>query len=401
MPSVRFEPIGEEIECGEDETVLDAAFREGYSLVHGCREGQCSACKCYLLEGEVSLKPYSTFALSDTEESQGYTLLCRALPDDDLVVELLHFDPDDYRLAHPIRDGRAEVTAVEALTHDITRARAARARAGGLRVHGRGSTSTSWVPGSDGAERRSFSMANLCDGRIELIIKRYTGGRFSGLLEEGAIAPGDELGFTGPYGAMRLKASDRAVLLAAGGSGMAPVLSLLRQLADEGSERRVRFVYGARTQADLFWLDEVAALGGRLVDFRFVPVLSDAEDDAAWEGERGFAHEALGRLLSGDGGLGVEFEAYVCGPPPMVEAAGEMLARRPRPARGAAQLRQVHDGRGGGRPRRAEGGLGRRCRHDHQRLSGAARTQDAAATTPSGASRGSSPPGAARRSTRM
>src|SRR6059036_3661747 len=74
---VRFEPIGEEIDCDEEETVLDAAFRQGYNLVYGCREGQCSACKCYLLEGEVALKPYSTFALSESEETNGYTLLCR------------------------------------------------------------------------------------------------------------------------------------------------------------------------------------------------------------------------------------------------------------------------------------------------------------------------------------
>src|ERR1700687_3984620 len=71
MATVNFEPIGEEVECEEDETVLDAAFRQGLSLVYGCREGQCSACKCFLLEGEVSLKRYSTFALSDAEEASG------------------------------------------------------------------------------------------------------------------------------------------------------------------------------------------------------------------------------------------------------------------------------------------------------------------------------------------
>jgi len=118
-PRVVFEPIGEEIDCDEEESVLDAAFRHGYNLVYGCREGQCSACKAYLLEGEVVLKPYSTFALSESEESNGYTLLCRAMPEEDLVVELLHFDPDNYKLEHEIRDGRGIVRAVEALTHDI------------------------------------------------------------------------------------------------------------------------------------------------------------------------------------------------------------------------------------------------------------------------------------------
>ena len=108
-PRVRFEPLGEEIECGTDETVLDAAFRQGYNLAYGCREGQCSACKCYLLEGEVDLKRYSTFALSDTERSNGYALMCRAMPERDVVIELLHYDPDNYRLENAIRDGVATV----------------------------------------------------------------------------------------------------------------------------------------------------------------------------------------------------------------------------------------------------------------------------------------------------
>src|ERR1700694_1022630 len=104
MATVHFEPIGEAIECEEDETVLDAAFRQGVSLVYRCREGECSACKCFLLEGEVSLKRYSTFALSDAEESSGYTLLCRAMPDTDLTVELLHVQ-ENYRLEHAIKQG--------------------------------------------------------------------------------------------------------------------------------------------------------------------------------------------------------------------------------------------------------------------------------------------------------
>src|SRR5579863_7732651 len=156
---IRFEPIGEEIDCGPSETVLEAAFRQGYNLAYGCREGQCSACKCYLLEGEVDLLPYSTFALTETEEANGYTLICRALPYEDLVIELLHVDPDGYRLEHPIRDGRAAVETVESLTHDIRLLR--------LRVHEPADFSfvpgqyvDLWVPGSEEA-RRSFSMANL------------------------------------------------------------------------------------------------------------------------------------------------------------------------------------------------------------------------------------------------
>ena len=252
-PRVVFEPIGEEIDCDEEESVLDAAFRHGYNLVYGCREGQCSACKAYLLEGEVVLKPYSTFALSESEETNGYTLLCRAMPEEDLVVELLHFDPDNYKLEHEIRDGRG----------DRHRGRGAHARhpaagAGGRRA-GRLLVPAGPVRGRVGPRvddaRRSFSMANLPgDGRIELIVKHYPGGRFSSLLD-GAIAVGDELRFTGPYGAFHLRESDRPMLMVAGGSGMAPILSLLRSLASEGSERTVRFFYGARSEQDLFYVD--------------------------------------------------------------------------------------------------------------------------------------------------
>jgi len=314
-PRVVFEPIGEEIDCDEEESVLDAAFRHGYNLVYGCREGQCSACKAYLLEGEVVLKPYSTFALSESEETNGYTLLCRAMPEEDLVVELLHFDPDNYKLEHEIRDGRGTVTAVEALTHDIRRLELEVAEPTDFSFLP-GQYVDVWVPGTDDA-RRSFSMANLPgDGRIELIVKHYPGGRFSSLLD-GAIAPGDELRFTGPYGAFHLRRGDRPVLMVAGGSGMAPILSLLRTLAAEGSDRKVRFLYGARTEQDLFYVGLIRELGGGLHDFNFVPVLSDTDR---------FVHEAAGEFL--ESGEMDDPEIYMCGPPPMIDAMIELATER-------------------------------------------------------------------------
>jgi propane monooxygenase reductase subunit len=320
-PRVLFEPIGEEIEVGEEETILEAAFRQGYNLAYGCREGQCSACKCYLLEGEVDLLPYSTFALSESEEANGYTLICRALPYEDLVVELLHFDPDNYRLEHPIRDGRADVECLEALTPDIRLLR--------LRVDQPADFSflpgqyvDLWVPGESDA-RRSFSMANLPgDGRIELMIKCYPGGRFSGLLED-SVAPGHTIRFTGPYGAFHLRRSRRPILMLAGGSGMAPILALVRQLAAERSDRMVRFFYGARMPEDLFYLDEIATLGRDLADFRFTPVVSEAAAEEAPDLIHGFVHELARRYLST--GEMEDFDAYMCGPPPMIDAAMEML----------------------------------------------------------------------------
>ncbi len=325
-PRVVFEPIGEEVECGEEESVLDAAFRHGFNLVYGCREGQCSACKAYLLEGEVVLKPYSTFALSESEESNGYTLLCRAMPEEDLVVELLHFDPDNYRLEHEIRDGRGVVTDVEALTHDISRLELEVSEPDDFSFLP-GQYVDVWVPGADDL-RRSFSMANMPgDGRIELIIKRYPGGRFSSLLD-GELQTGDELGFTGPYGAFHLRGGDRPILMVAGGSGMAPILSLLRSLSSQGSERPVRFFYGARTPADLFHVDLIRELGAGLADFEFVPVLSDTDR---------FVHEAAGEHLAS--GAMSDPEIYMCGPPPMIDAMIELATE----AHGIDEDRIFHD----------------------------------------------------------
>lgn len=324
-PRVTLQPIDEAIDCAPDETVLDAAFRQGYNLAYGCREGQCSACKCFLVEGEVALKPYSTFALSESEESNGYTLMCRAMPEQDLVVELLHYDPEAYRLEHPIREGRAEVAAVEALTHDITRLH--------LKViepedfaFKPGQYVDLHVPGAEGVTR-SFSMANVPgDGQIELIIKRYPGGRLSGMLD-GQIEPGQEIGFTGPYGAFHLRRSERPIVMIAGGSGMAPILALLRQLSSEGADRPVRFFYGARTEKDLFYGDLIAELGSKLSDFEFTPVV-----------ER-FVHEVVDEYLE-SGALGTkDVEGYMCGPPPMIDAAQDMLTGK----HGVSEQRIYHD----------------------------------------------------------
>ncbi len=294
---VRFEPIGEEIDCAGEETVLDAAFRQGYNLAYGCREGQCSACKCFLIEGEVALKPYSSFALSDSEQSSGYSLMCRAMPEQDLVVELLHYDPDNYRLETPIRDGVAVVETIEALADDISRVV--------LDAPG-----FSFAPGQfvdlhvdDG--RRSFSMANADAGRIELIVKRYPGGRFSGKLD-GQLGPGEKIAFTGPYGTLRIHDGDRPILMIAGGSGIAPVLSLLRQLEKDGCRRPVRLFFAARTP---FSMDTIEAL--RLGDFSCVAVTDRRTVEAVEE-------------LLGSGDLR-DPDVYMCGPPTLLEAAEAML----------------------------------------------------------------------------
>ncbi|MEA2855415.1 MAG: propane monooxygenase reductase component [Rhodospirillaceae bacterium] len=322
----RFEPVGIELEVDEDETILNAAFRQGVMLMHGCKEGQCSACKSFLLDGEVDLDRYSTFALPDFEEQEGYTLLCRAHAMSDVEIELLHYDEEAIRSGVPIVTATAEVETVESLTHDIRRLVLRLRDPEQLTFHA-GQYMDIAIPGHEG-EHRSFSMANTPGhpDHLEFMIKLYDGGRFSGLLANGnGIKVGDELTCTGPYGMFTLRdSSPRRLVFIGGGAGMAPIVSLLRSMAEKGTTRPATFYYGARTQDDLFGLDELERLGRDVPELSFVPALSEADSGGGWEGEQGLITDVVDRL---EADL-ADVDAYLCGPPPMVDAAIALLERR-------------------------------------------------------------------------
>jgi propane monooxygenase reductase subunit len=308
--TVRFEPVGIEMQADEDETILSAAFRQGIMLMHGCKEGQCSACKSFLLDGEVDLDRYSTFALPDLEEAEGWTLLCRAHAYSDLEVELINYDEDVLHGGTPPRTVSTIVEAVELLTADIW---SLELRPEEPLEFKPGQYVDIGIPGTD--EHRSFSMANTDAETLEFMIKQYPGGRFSGLLADGSIKPGDTLEVTGPYGVFTLRqTSPRRLLFIGGGAGMAPILSLLRSMKESGSQREAAYYYGARSEADLFHLEELAGL-----PCGFVAALS--ENSNGWSGETGLITDVVDRL---EGDL-TEVDAYLCGPPPMVDAAIALL----------------------------------------------------------------------------
>jgi propane monooxygenase reductase component len=317
---VRLEPVGIEFEVDEDETVLNGAFRQGLMLMHGCKEGQCAACKSFLLDGEVDLDRYSTFALPDYEQEEGWTLLCRAHALSDVEVELINYDEEILRSGIAQRTLSTNVEAVEPLTRDIRRL-VLRVADGEELMFYPGQYVDIRIPGTD--DYRSFSMAGLPSdrGRLEFMIKLYPGGRFSGLLADGELAEGDELEIRGPYGVFTLRnSSTRPLLFIGGGAGMAPILSLLRALVEQGSTRAAVYYYGAREKQDLFHLEEMTALADALSDFRFVPALSHQR----WEGASGLITDVVDRSERDLTGV----DAYLCGPPPMVDAAIELLVRR-------------------------------------------------------------------------
>ncbi|GAB92864.1 2Fe-2S iron-sulfur cluster-binding protein [Gordonia rhizosphera] len=315
---INFEPVDIEMEVSEDETILDAAFRQGIHLMHGCREGRCSACKSYMLDGDVQMDDYSTFACNEAEEAEGYVLLCRTYAYSDCEIELLNFDEDELLGGAPIQDIRTRIAAIEPLTRDIVSLRLDVIEPETFEFKP-GQYADLLIPGTD--QKRSFSIATTqsTPDRLEFLIKKYPGGLFAGLLDDG-LSPGDEIMVNGPYGSCTLRNGHVLPIVAiGGGAGMAPLLSLIRHIAEDEINRPVRFYYGARTAADLFCLDEIASLGEKIKDFTFTACLSESTADAP-EGVRVLGGNVTDIVNDNETDL-ARTEVYFCGPPPMVDAA--------------------------------------------------------------------------------
>jgi propane monooxygenase reductase subunit len=318
---VSFEPVGIEIEVDEDQTILRAAAEQGVMLMHGCKEGQCAACKSFVLDGDdIELDRYSTFALPDYEREEGYTLLCRAHVYEDVRIELLNYDEEMIRSGLPIQQAVAEVASIEAVTHDMRRLVLRLVEPREIKFFP-GQYVDITVPGTE--QSRSFSMANTSSretGELEFVIKIYPDGLFSHFLDT-ELKVGDRLDIQGPFGVFTLRDSEADLVFVGGGAGMAPILSLLRTMAERGVRRKATYYYGARRRRDLCFTEELRSLEDVLPGFRFVPALSEPTEEDAWDGEVGLVTDVVKRYEAKLAGA----HAYLCGPPPMVEAAMPVL----------------------------------------------------------------------------
>jgi propane monooxygenase reductase subunit len=245
----------------------------------------------------------------------------------------------------PIQQVTAEVVSKDPVTHDMRHLVLRLVEPGEVKFFP-GQYMDITVPGT--GQVRSFSMANTSsrDGLLEFVIKVYPDGLFSQFLDK-ELQVGDRLKLTGPFGVFTLRDSDAELVFVGGGAGMAPILSLLRSMAERGIHRKATFFYGARTQRDLCFDEELRAIAGKLPNFTYIPALShetpgaggtemsgagapDISDispagrnDATgpWRGETGLVTDVVKRLTGRLAGA----HAYVCGPPPMVEAAIPLL----------------------------------------------------------------------------
>ena len=328
--AVRLAPSGAEFTAAPKETLLQAALNQGLAFPHSCRAGGCGSCKCRLVKGKVKELTDKSYLLSAEEIRDNYVLACQSVPQSDVEVEVVLGTAGAMPAAS---SGVGRIAALLPLTHDI------------LHVHVELEQALSFQPGqyaevasragSAAGVTRRYSFANVPEAsgttsRLEFFVRRVPGGRYTEwLFEEARI--GDALDVSAPHGDFVLRESATPMLCIAGGSGLAPLLSMLRgALATQRRPREVTLVFGARTQADLYMLDAIEALRSEWpVRFEFVPVLSGEPAGSDWAGKRGFIADHLADVL---GGAIATQQAYLCGPPAMVDTCAAALVAAGVPA---------------------------------------------------------------------
>ncbi len=313
---VKITNTGAEIACGVGVTILEAALDAGVPYPHGCQSGNCGACKSHLLDGAVTLDGYSDFALMDEERDRGLILACRAVPD--TACEVAWLDEDDL-IVHPRRILATTVVAIDDATHDIKRV-LLEVNSGGPFTFSAGQFASVTF---DGAPPRDYSMANPPGASLlELHIRRMADGNTSAHVAT-QVKLGDKVRVEGPFGTSYLRESHRGPILAiAGGSGLAPIKSIVEQALALKMPQPIHLYFGARDERDLYLVEHFAALAAAHPTLRFTPVLSDPE--GATTRRKGLVHEVVGGDLADVDGC----KAYIAGPPVMVEAATRLLLAR-------------------------------------------------------------------------
>ncbi|MFA7280028.1 MAG: 2Fe-2S iron-sulfur cluster binding domain-containing protein [Sterolibacterium sp.] len=320
---LRITPADIDVRIAASETLLQGALKQGIAFPHNCRAGGCGECKCRLLEGKVKELTDKSYLLSAEELRDNYILACQSIPKSDVVISVeLRQGP-----AHPLVECQGSIASMDLLTQDI------------LRLVLDLDATIAYTPGqyaqlslraNDGGEliSRNYSFASCPDDsgtsrRVEFFIRKVTGGRFTEALF-GQASVGMTLGLQGPYGDFYLRQAPAPVLCIAGGSGLAPLMAILKaELGKATKPRDLTLIFGARTQQDLYLLNMLEQFGKQwLGRFDFIPILSSEPAAGEWLGRRGLIPDHIVALL---GDRLSQCHAYLCGPPPMIDACIELL----------------------------------------------------------------------------
>lgn len=309
---VTLQPSGHGFAADDDQTLLEAALDAGVHLPYGCRNGACGACKAKVLEGSVDHGAALDHALTPDERTQGLTLTCCAKAQSDVTLECREasMESDIQPRMLPVRVEKLERVAPDVVV---------------MRLRLPASERLQFLAGQyveflmkDGS-RRAFSIANAPqeDEFLEFHVRLVPGGKFTEYVF-GAMKEKEILRIEGPHGNFHLdEFSDRPIVFLAGGTGFAPVKSMVEYMLHNRIARPIIIYWGARDRSGLYLPELPQRWAAEHAHIRYVPVLSEAGPDDAWEGRRGLVHAAALEDRSDLSG----FQVYACGAPAMIDAA--------------------------------------------------------------------------------
>ena len=300
----------------DGQTILEAALQHGVAYPHGCRSGRCGSCKSRLIDGEVEILPHSRYALTEEEKRSGFILACRAVPKTDAAVAWL--GDGDEAAAAPIQNVEGTVVSMDELTHDIRR----------VRIRPDGTDTLAFAAGQYAditfgqSPTRSYSMANRPgDSVLEFHIRRVPGGVTSNHVHT-ALKAGERVALRAPLGASHLREQHPGPMLCiAGGSGLAPINSIVETALAHGMRQPIHVYFGARMERDLYFVRHFQELARRHANLGFVPVLSETQSTSYRTGH-------VTQAVSADLADLKNWKVYVAGPPAMVEAAMALASER-------------------------------------------------------------------------
>ena len=333
--NVRVEPHGRTLTVAAAEPVLQAALAAGLNLPHSCKSGHCGSCRARLIAGEIHYPHGRPLGLTADEAGRGQILLCQARPRSDLTVEA--------RLIASVADVEIKtlpcrIARLTPLAPDVLEVMLQLPAVEPLRFHA-GQYLDVLL---DEGRRRSFSIAcpPHAAALLELHVRRVQGGGFTARLFGGgesaaaALAVGSLLRIEGPMGQFSYRDGSSPVIMVAGGTGFAPLKSMLRHVLETGIRRDIHLYWGARHRADVYEETRVLEWTRAHPGLRFTAVLSEASVAEAAHHRTGWVHEAV---LADHADLSA-FEVYAAGPPAMIEAV-----RASFPARGLPPARLYFD----------------------------------------------------------
>ena len=296
------------IDADENESIADAAYRQGINVPLDCTNGVCGTCKAFRQSGAFDLGSYIEDALSDAEAAEGYVLCCQAKAKSDMVIDVL---ASSGACKVKPKSTMAEIVKVEALSAHRIRL-SARPLDGVLPMFLPGQYVNVTAPNEAVTRPYSFNSAPGADVAT-FLIRNVPGGKMSAYLAARAKT-GDRLALNGPFGSFYLRTPRRPILFLAGGTGVGPILSMLEYLAARGAnDQAVRLVYGVRDDADLVEVDRIEAFRARIPNFTYDTTCSGRRSRHPLTGHV-TDHFSAGVLNNGD------VDVYLCGPPEMVES---------------------------------------------------------------------------------